>query len=146
MGTTSSAIYLSDLPPSTRGQSRVMRFRSYYKSRAWSLLCTFATSFANPIMTYVSHDPDNTYFNDPAWWPFLVWTRAYSNAAGSWRATRTEHVNDILLTLTDCGFAVVASVVVVYDWGERNNTFRRDRSFTLYQSINIWTRGDLIMP
>jgi len=43
-------------------------------------------------MTYVSHDPDNTYFNDPAWWPFLVWTRAYSNAA------------------------VVASVVVVYDW------------------------------
>ncbi|KAG2058184.1 hypothetical protein BDR06DRAFT_104252 [Suillus hirtellus] len=67
------AIYLSDLPPSTRGQSRVMRFRSYYKSRAWSLLY-------------------NTYFNDPAWWPFLVWTRAYSNAA------------------------VVASVVVVYDW------------------------------
>ncbi|KAG2104411.1 uncharacterized protein F5147DRAFT_775674 [Suillus discolor] len=43
-------------------------------------------------MTYVSDDPDNTYVNDPAWWPFLVWTRAYSNAA------------------------VVASVVVVYDW------------------------------
>ncbi|KAG2367242.1 hypothetical protein BDR07DRAFT_343229 [Suillus spraguei] len=43
-------------------------------------------------MTYVAHDPDNTYVNDPAWWPFLVWIHAYSN------------------------FAVASSVVVVYDW------------------------------
>jgi hypothetical protein len=43
-------------------------------------------------MTYVSDDPNNTYINDPAWWPFIIWTHAYSN------------------------FAVASSVVVVYDW------------------------------
>jgi hypothetical protein len=112
-------------PLNTRDQSVILvKFRSHKSSGWWYLhkcfCCTF-TDFSNSDMTYVSDDPNDTYINDPAWWPFIIWTHAYSNFAG-------ESNSDVKywwhLTNLNCGFAVASSVVVVYDWGEWNNTSR----------------------